>query len=195
MKNFTATPSWARSLLTLSMGWWLCTAYGTLQGSATQEELVVKRLVVVDDEDRARIVIGQDPEGTQRRSRHVGITLHDPDGAERMGLGLMDDGSVGIGLDAPSGVGAPMRDRLGLRVSAEETTVLVCGPKILNRVAAWKFLQLHVPAHRVYVSLERNMNCGFGRCGHCQYGSYFVCKDGPVFCFADVANIFAKEEI
>ena len=82
-----------------------------------------------------------------------------------------------------------------LRVSAEETTVLVCGPKILNRVAAWKFLQLHVPAHRVYVSLERNMNCGFGRCGHCQYGSYFVCKDGPVFCFADVANIFAKEEI
>ena len=54
MKNFTATPSWARSVLTLSMGWWLCTAYGTLQGSATQEEFVVKRLVVVDDEDRAQ---------------------------------------------------------------------------------------------------------------------------------------------
>jgi NAD(P)H-flavin reductase len=82
-----------------------------------------------------------------------------------------------------------------LRVSAEETLVLVCGPKILNRVAAWKFLQLHVPPDRVYVSLERNMNCGFGRCGHCQYGPYFVCKDGPVFCFADIASIFAKEEI
>lgn len=82
-----------------------------------------------------------------------------------------------------------------LRVSAEETIVLVCGPKILNRVAAWKFLQLHVPPDRVYVSLERNMNCGFGRCGHCQYGPFFVCKDGPVFCFADIANIFAKEEI
>ena len=82
-----------------------------------------------------------------------------------------------------------------LRVSAEETIVLVCGPKILNRVAAWKFLQLHVPPDRVYVSLERNMNCGFGRCGHCQYGSFFVCKDGPVFCFSDIADIFAKEEI
>lgn len=82
-----------------------------------------------------------------------------------------------------------------LRVSAEETIVLVCGPKILNRVAAWKFLQLHVPPSRVYVSLERNMNCGFGRCGHCQYGPFFVCRDGPVFCFADIANIFAREEI
>lgn len=82
-----------------------------------------------------------------------------------------------------------------VRVNAERTVVLVCGPKILNRVAAWNFLQLHVPPHQVYVSLERNMNCGFGRCGHCQYGSHFVCKDGPVFCFDEVAQVFAKEEI
>jgi NAD(P)H-flavin reductase len=82
-----------------------------------------------------------------------------------------------------------------IRVNAKRTNVLVCGPKILNRVAAWNFLQLHVPRGQVYVSLERNMNCGFGRCGHCQYGRYFVCKDGPVFSFAEVADIFAKEEI
>jgi len=82
-----------------------------------------------------------------------------------------------------------------VKVNAERTVVLVCGPRILNRVAAWNFLQLHVPPEQVYVSLERNMNCGFGRCGHCQYGSQFVCRDGPVFCFADIADIFAKEEI
>jgi len=82
-----------------------------------------------------------------------------------------------------------------IRVSAERTMVLVCGPKLLNRAAAWNFLQLHVPADHVYVSLERNMNCGFGRCGHCQYGPKFVCTDGPVFCFADIADFFAKEEI
>ena len=82
-----------------------------------------------------------------------------------------------------------------LRVDAEKTIVLVCGPEILNRVAAWHFLQLHVPREQVYISLERNMNCGFGRCGHCQYGPYFVCKDGPVFSFEEVASIFAKEEI
>jgi NAD(P)H-flavin reductase len=82
-----------------------------------------------------------------------------------------------------------------IKVNAERTVVLVCGPKILNHVAAWNFLQLHVPPDHVYVSLERNMNCGFGRCGHCQYGAKFMCKDGPVFCFSEVADIFGKEEI
>jgi len=82
-----------------------------------------------------------------------------------------------------------------IRVDAEHTTVMVCGPKILNRAASWQFLQLHVRPEQVYVSLERNMNCGFGQCGHCQYGSKFVCRDGPVFRFADIAHIFAKEEV
>jgi len=82
-----------------------------------------------------------------------------------------------------------------IRVDAKHTTVMVCGPKILNRAASWQFLQLHVQPEQVYVSLERNMNCGFGQCGHCQYGSKFVCRDGPVFRFADIAHIFAKEEI
>jgi NAD(P)H-flavin reductase len=95
--------------------------------------------------------------------------------------------------NGPVGVVTNLLKRL--RVNAERTIVLVCGPKILNRVAAWNFLQLHVPSQQVYVSLERNMNCGFGRCGHCQYGPYFVCKDGPVFCFSDVSDIFGKEDI
>lgn len=82
-----------------------------------------------------------------------------------------------------------------IKVNAERTIVLVCGPKVLNHVAAWNFLQLHVPPDRVYVSLERNMNCGFGRCGHCQYGGKFMCRDGPVFRFSEVADIFGKEEI
>lgn len=82
-----------------------------------------------------------------------------------------------------------------IKVNAERTMVLVCGPRILNRVGTWSFLQLHVPPSQIYVSLERNMNCGFGRCGHCQYGDKFVCRDGPVFCFSDIADIFAVEEI
>ncbi|HUO09302.1 MAG TPA: FAD/NAD(P)-binding protein [Phycisphaerae bacterium] len=82
-----------------------------------------------------------------------------------------------------------------VKVNAERTTVLVCGPRMLNRVAAWGFLQAHVPQSQVYLSLERNMNCGFGRCGHCQYGSKFVCRDGPVFRFDEIADLFGKEEI
>jgi NAD(P)H-flavin reductase len=82
-----------------------------------------------------------------------------------------------------------------VRVNAQRTVVMVCGPRVLNRAAAWSFLQLHVPADQVFLSLERSMNCGFGRCGHCQYGAKFVCRDGPVFCYSDVADIFAREEI
>ena len=82
-----------------------------------------------------------------------------------------------------------------VRVDAQRTVVMVCGPKMLNRVGAGSFLQLHVPPEQVYVCIERNMNCGFGRCGHCQYGSKFVCTDGPVFRYTDIADIFGKEEI
>ncbi len=93
----------------------------------------------------------------------------------------------------PVGVVTSLLQRV--KVNADRTIVLVCGPKILNRVAAWNFLQLHVPPEQVYVSLERNMNCGFGRCGHCQLGAKFICKDGPVFSFAEIADIFTKEEM
>jgi NAD(P)H-flavin reductase len=98
------------------------------------------------------------------------------------------DGWVG-----PVGVVTNLLRRV--RVSADQTTVMVCGPRILNRVAAWSFLQLHVPPERVYLSLERNMNCGFGQCGHCQMGSKFVCKDGPVFAFSEIADFYASEEV
>lgn len=98
------------------------------------------------------------------------------------------DGWVG-----PVGVVTNLLQRI--RLNSENAVVMVCGPRILNRVAAWNFVQLQVPDEQIYVSLERNMNCGFGRCGHCQYGSKFVCKDGPVFRFSDISDIFGKEEI
>lgn len=97
------------------------------------------------------------------------------------------------GWVGPVGVVTKLLRRI--KVSAERTTVMICGPRMLNRAAAWSFLQLHVPPEKIYLSLERNMHCGFGQCGHCQYGPKFVCKDGPVFAFSEIADIFAKEEI
>ncbi|WP_428936776.1 FAD/NAD(P)-binding protein [Fontivita pretiosa] len=92
-------------------------------------------------------------------------------------------------------VGVVMKLLQRIKVNAARANVLICGPRMLNRVAASQFLQLHVPPEQVFLSLERNMHCGFGRCGHCQYGAKFVCKDGPVFSFAEISDIFAKEEI
>jgi NAD(P)H-flavin reductase len=47
----------------------------------------------------------------------------------------------------------------------------------------------------IYVSMERNMKCGIGLCGHCQLGSTFVCKDGPVYCYRDIKDVFQKREL
>ena len=93
----------------------------------------------------------------------------------------------------PVGVVTDLIKRLRLR--PDRTIVMVCGPRIMNRYVTWQILRLRVPPDQLFVSLERNMRCGLGRCGHCQYGPKFVCKDGPVFSYKSIQNIFAKEEI
>ena len=50
-------------------------------------------------------------------------------------------------------------------------------------------------AESIYVSMERNMKCAVGLCGHCQYGPHFVCKDGPVFQYSRVERLLVKREI
>lgn len=67
-----------------------------------------------------------------------------------------------------------------------ETTAFVCGPEVMMRVVSRHLLSLGVLPERIHVSLERNMRCGVGRCGHCQLGGDFVCHDGPVFRFDEV---------
>jgi hypothetical protein len=83
------------------------------------ETLRLRRLEILDDQGIARLVLGQDPKDTQRRSRACALTVHDSTGAERGGIATFDDLSVVIALDAPHGVGAPMRDRLGLKVDPD----------------------------------------------------------------------------
>ncbi len=82
-----------------------------------------------------------------------------------------------------------------LQIDPEVTTALLCGPEIMMRFAAFELLSSGVPAERIRVSLERNMQCGIGRCGHCQMGPFFVCLDGPVFSWSDVAPLLARREL
>ena len=87
---------------------------------AGDPELVrAKRFELVDDRGVVRVSMGQDPKDTQRRARSAGITVHDGTGAERGGFATFDDGSVVFAMDAPTGVGSPMPDRLGLRVDSD----------------------------------------------------------------------------
>jgi len=76
-----------------------------------------------------------------------------------------------------------------------QTVALVCGPEIMMRFAVETLVDRGVHPDRIHVSLERNMKCGVGFCGHCQFGGDFVCKDGPVFSYDQVADRFAIQEL
>jgi NAD(P)H-flavin reductase len=77
--------------------------------------------------------------------------------------------------------------------TGEHTTAFVCGPDRMMQAAA-RTLRAHgVAADRTWVTLERNMTCGVGLCGHCQLGPYFVCRDGPVFSVAELGDTFTVE--
>lgn len=75
------------------------------------------------------------------------------------------------------------------------TLAMLCGPEVMMRFTVMELLKRGVAAERTYLSAERNMKCGIGFCGHCQYGPTFVCKDGPVFAFPRIASILGKAEI
>lgn len=81
-----------------------------------------------------------------------------------------------------------------VRLDPKKTTVLTCGPEIMIHFVIYEALARRVPKERIYVSLERNMKCGVGFCGHCQFGPAFVCKEGPVFSYAAVEPFFGVED-
>jgi NAD(P)H-flavin reductase len=82
-----------------------------------------------------------------------------------------------------------------LRMDPKKSIVMTCGPEIMIRFVVYEALARRVHPSRIFVSLERNMKCGLGQCGHCQLGPYFVCKDGPVFSFEDLEPYYNVEEL
>lgn len=77
----------------------------------------------------------------------------------------------------------------------EHTTAFVCGPEVMLRYAVQTLSDRGVHKERIFISMERNMKCGVGFCGHCQWGSHFVCREGPVFRFDAIADLFQVREL
>jgi len=71
----------------------------------------------------------------------------------------------------------------------ECAVAMMCGPEGMMRSAAENLLARDLPESRLYLSMERNMQCAVGRCGHCQFGGAFVCRDGPVFNWGEVKDL------
>jgi NAD(P)H-flavin reductase len=75
------------------------------------------------------------------------------------------------------------------------TLAMICGPEIMVRFTVVELRKRGVPDRAIHVSMERNMKCGIGLCGHCQFGPEFVCRDGPVFPFSRIASFFYRSEV
>jgi NAD(P)H-flavin reductase len=75
------------------------------------------------------------------------------------------------------------------------TYALVCGPEVMMRYTASALREQGVALGRIYLSMERNMKCAIGLCGHCQFGPSFICKDGPVIPFDKIADILSVREM
>jgi len=76
-----------------------------------------------------------------------------------------------------------------------ETVAMVCGPEVMMRFTVQALQKRGVPTEQTFVSMERNMKCATGFCGHCQFGPKFICKDGPVFSYDQVQPFIGKWEV
>ena len=75
------------------------------------------------------------------------------------------------------------------------TVAFVCGPEIMMRYTATELKNRGISEDQIYMSMERNMKCAIGHCGHCQFGPTFVCKDGPVFPMSKIGPLLSTAEI
>jgi len=81
------------------------------------------------------------------------------------------------------------------RLKPSHSVAMVCGPEIMMRFVTRELESHGLSRNDIYVSMERNMKCAVGFCGHCQFGPYFACKDGPVFTYEQMRPLLEKYEL
>lgn len=78
----------------------------------------------------------------------------------------------------------------GLEIDIANSVAVVCGPPVMMKFVTFKLAaDLGYPAEAIYLSMEKNMSCGIGKCGHCRLGPFFVCQDGPVLTFDKIKDL------
>ncbi len=75
------------------------------------------------------------------------------------------------------------------------TVAMMCGPEVMMQFASLELKRCGVSDKNIYLTMERNMKCAIGFCGHCQYGPSFICKDGPVFSLDRVQHLMKIREV
>ena len=75
-----------------------------------------------------------------------------------------------------------------IKMNYKNGIAIVCGPPIMMKFATMKLLNMGFKENNIYLSMEKNMSCGIGKCGHCRIGTYYACKDGPVFQYGKIKD-------
>lgn len=100
---------------------------------------------------------------------------------------------------APSGyrgrIGSVAAAVRAARIEGMDTQAFVCRSEVMTKPAVDALHERGVSSDRIWVTLERNMKCGIGLCGHCQFGPTFMCKDGPVYRFDEIEHLFEIREL
>lgn len=123
------------------------------------------------------------------------LYAHDYETWRQRGLNLLTTTDrAPHGWNGSVGVVTMLLERLPIADPAN-TLLMTCGPEVMMWYTIQTALGRGIAAESIYVSLERNMNCAIGLCGHCQLGPEFLCKDGPVFRYDRVASILKVDEL
>jgi sulfite reductase subunit B len=75
-----------------------------------------------------------------------------------------------------------------VKMDCQSGIAIVCGPPIMMKFVTGKLQEMGFKEGNIYLSMEKNMSCGIGKCGHCRLGTYYACKDGPVFTYGKIKN-------
>jgi NAD(P)H-flavin reductase len=76
----------------------------------------------------------------------------------------------------------------GMAIDRDKAIAVVCGPPVMMKFGTFKLLELGFKEENIFLSMEKNMSCGIGKCGHCRIGTYYACKDGPVFTYDKIKD-------
>jgi NAD(P)H-flavin reductase len=133
--------------------------------------------VITGAREPAQITYGEDLEAWERSGAVVEVTVD----------------VASAGWSGHVGLVTTLLDRAAFDPTS--AGALICGPEIMMRLTAQALIDRGVDPSRIRVSLERNMQCGLGWCGHCQLGPFLLCRDGPVLPYAGaVAQLFRQRE-
>ncbi|MBN2097292.1 MAG: FAD/NAD(P)-binding protein [Candidatus Omnitrophica bacterium] len=106
----------------------------------------------------------------QRADLDLRLTVDQGDSTWKQNVGLVTTILDDLDMDTRNGI------------------AIVCGPPIMMKFATIKLLDLGFSEENIYLSMEKNMSCGIGKCGHCRLGTYYACKDGPVFRYSKIKS-------